>query len=70
MLINLLVLLDPRDFRLQRNSGSAGTSAPPVGFFGKGNGAVMKLLQRGKKGKDAVRNIMVLRPPALRSVVL
>ena len=41
------------------NSSSADTSAPPVGFFGKGNGAVMKLLQRGKKGKDAVRNIMV-----------
>ena len=42
-----------------RRDSSEDASRPPVGLFGGGNGAVLKLLQRGKKGKDAVRSIVV-----------
>lgn len=42
-----------------RRDSSGDASGPPVGLFGGGNGAVLKLLQRGKKGKDAVRSIVV-----------
>ena len=42
-----------------RRGGNEDSSTPPVGLFGSGNGTVLKLLQRGKKGKDAVKSIVV-----------
>lgn len=42
-----------------RRGAGEDVSMPPASLFGSGNGTVLKLLQRGKKGKDAVRSIIV-----------